>query len=548
MTTSTSRLGPDFQTWLRDDPTTRDAILDGKDVDVTLTNYGQNDFLLEFLMGSGLWNLLVSVRPAKLRKENGKPWKAMNGLEVLRELSRIDRITHCGRVIADTRLMMIAGFNAEEIRRARRRDGLVVSPETLANHLARMRPREVVDAFYEHVSVLRKKKWIGRGVYAADAHEITFPHARGWDGMGKVGEAHGFKLVVVIRAIPGPERIVGFALGPLHVSEHRLLEAVLRQLESRVCPVKKLIDVLVLDRGYWGAEFLLGLRKKYGFHFVTPTQHDGLGVVQDIEGLLKAQAHGTSNPPQEFAEDRSRLGKIKVRLQSLEKVPLCADKDRVVGTANVVVVDELDRRGKPLTNSDGSARPRIYYVTSLPTKGKPYEIREYYLKRWVVENEGFRNLTQRWARRRGRPILCGDPGPDLLPLGVGQRRVDRGRTLPGALESGTQADGKAGSTRANWRGTGRSGVHRPGKTGPTGGRGVRALGRSTRAKDSPGGTPASKRSRRGDRRRPASARPGQVQLTASALGRRPSRAARTNFRFLWFRLGRVAPARVRAVL
>jgi hypothetical protein len=54
-----------------------------------------------------------------------------------------------------------------------------------------------------------------------------------------------------------------------------------------------------------------------------------------------------------------------VRLQNLEKVPLCADKDRVVGTANVVVVDELDRRGKPLTNSDGSARPRIYYVTTL---------------------------------------------------------------------------------------------------------------------------------------------------------------------------------------
>jgi hypothetical protein len=56
---------------------------------------------------------------------------------------------------------------------------------------------------------------------------------------------------------------------------------------------KKLIDVLVLDRGYWGAEFLLGLQKKYGFHFVTPTQHDGMGVVQDIEGLLKAQAHET---------------------------------------------------------------------------------------------------------------------------------------------------------------------------------------------------------------------------------------------------------------
>jgi len=181
------------------------------------------------------------------------------------------------------------------------------------------------------------------------------------------------------------------------VSEHRLLEAVLRQVESRVCPVKKLIDVLVLDRGYWGADFLSGLRKKYGFHFVTPTRHDSLGFVKDVEGLLNAQAHGTPVAPIEVLEDRSRLGKIKVRLQSLEAVPLCADKDRVVGTANVVVADELDRRGNPLKNTDGSVRPRVYYVTSLPTKTQPYRIREYYLKRWVVENEGFRNLTQRWG-------------------------------------------------------------------------------------------------------------------------------------------------------
>lgn len=395
MTTSTSRLGPDFQTWMRDDPTTREAILEGRDVDVSLTSYAQNDFLLEFLMGSGLWNLLVSVRPRKLRKDNGKPWKALNGLEILRELSRVDRIAHCGRVIADTRLMMIAGFNAEEIRRARRRQGLVVTPETLANHLSRMRPPEVVDAFYEHVSVLLKKKWIGPGVYAADAHEITFPHARGWQGMGKVGEAHGFKLVVLIRASPGPERIVGFAMGPLHVSEHRLLKIVLRQLETRVGPVKKLIDVLVLDRGYWGAEFLLGLRKKYGFHFVTPTQHDGLGVVEDVEGLLKAKP--ADEKPLEVREERSRLGKIRVRLRALEDVPLY-DKDRQpAGKVNVVVADELDSRGNPLRDSEGKLRPRVYYATSLPAKTDPYRARAYYLKRWVVENEGFRNLTQRWG-------------------------------------------------------------------------------------------------------------------------------------------------------
>jgi hypothetical protein len=394
---------------MRDDPEAHRAIREGKDVEVVATAYGQNDFLLEFLMGSGLWETMVSLRPGKLQKENGKPWRALNGLEVLRELIHVERIAHCGRVISDTRLMLIAGFNAEEIRRRRKRRGLLVDPETLGNHLSRMTPPRVMDAFYRHVGLLREHKWIGRGVYAADAHEITFPHARGWEGMGKVNEAHGYKLVLLMRVSPGGERIVGFAMGPLQVSEHRLLETVLRQFERRVCPVRKLIDVLVLDRGYWGAEFLLGMRKRYGFHFVTRAQHEKLEVVKDVEGLMgQAEAVG---PPREVKEDRSRLGKIKVQLWGVEKLPLCDEDGDVVGRANVVVADEYDGRGNRLKEPNGDVRPRFYYVTSLPTKADPYSIRKHYLERWTIENQGFRNLTQRWsldvaAGRNFRSILA----------------------------------------------------------------------------------------------------------------------------------------------
>ena len=406
MTSAASRLGPGFSTWLRDDPEAHRAILQGRDVDVEITAYAQNDFLLEFLMGSGLWEVLVSPRPAKLRKDNGKPWRALNGLEVLRELARVDRIAHLGRVISDTRLMMIAGFNAREIGRQRRRGGLVVSPETLSNHLARMTPPVVVNAFYRHVAVLREHKWIGPGVYAADAHEITFPHARNWQGMGTVGDAHGYKLLLLVRVSPGGERIVGFALSPLHVSEHRLLGIVLAQLERRVCPVRKLIDVLVLDRGYWGADFLLGLRKRYGFHFVTRAQHEKLGVVKDVEGLLR-----TAGPGLELKEERSRLGKIQVSLWGFDKVSLFADKDREVGKASVVVAEESDLKGRPILEPDGKPRPRLHYVTSLPAQADPYSVRKHYLLRWTIENQGFRNLTQRWgldvaAGRNYRSILA----------------------------------------------------------------------------------------------------------------------------------------------
>jgi hypothetical protein len=408
MTGDRSSLGPGFDAWLRNDPKALEAIRGGKEVEVEATAYAQNDFILEFLMGSGLWDLLVSTRPGKLQKENGKPWRALNGLEVLRELIHVKRIAHCGRVISDTRLMMIAGFNAEEIRRQRRRKGLMVDTETLGNHLARMNPPEVLDTFYRHVALLKERGWIGRGVYAADAHEITFPHARGWKGMGTVKDAHGYKLVLLVRVSPGGERIVGMALGPLQVSEHRLLQILLRQLEERVCPVRNLIDVLVLDRGYWGAEFLLGLRQRYRFHFVTRAQHEKLAVVQDVEGLMReAEAAG---PAQVTLEKRSRLGKIKVSMRGFEKLPLRDEDGKEVGLTNVAVADEYDLRGNRLRGEDG-IRPRMYYVTSLPTKADPYAIRKHYLLRWTIENQGFRNLTQRWsldvaAGRNYRSILA----------------------------------------------------------------------------------------------------------------------------------------------
>jgi DNA-binding transcriptional ArsR family regulator len=375
---------------MRDDPAVRRAIEQGQDVEVEASAYAQDDFLLEFLMSSGLWELLVSSRPRRLRKDNGRPWRAMNGLEVLRELARVERIARCGRVISDARLMVIAGFNAEQVGRARRRGGLVVTPETLSHHLSRIAPQDAVAGFYGHVSLLREKGWVGRGVYAADAHDITFPHARGWPGMGKVGEAHGYKLLLLVRAAPGTERIVGFALAPLPTSEHLLLRMVLREIERRVCPVRKLIDVLVMDRGYWGADFLLSLRRRHGVHFVTRAQHEGLGVVADTDALVADQE------PLRVCEERSRLGRVEVRLRGAEKVPLFDDTRRELGTVNVVVADEMEPSGRPLLHEDGTPR-RVHYVTSLPVLEDLYAVRGHYRLRWTVENQGFRNLTQRWS-------------------------------------------------------------------------------------------------------------------------------------------------------
>lgn len=382
-----------YEVWYRDDAACSEAIASGAAVEVELSAYGANDLVLDFLVASGLWGVLTSMEPDLLRKHNGKPPRALNGVEVLRELARVERVAHCGKIVRDVRLMMIAGFNAEAVHRARVRNRPVVDPETLANHLARITPRSAARTFAEHVALLRRKRWVRGHTYAADAHEIIIPYGRSSERLGKVGEKYGYKLVMLLNATEGRERVVGFILAPLQRSERTLLRMILRGLQRRFGPVGEWMHTLVLDRGYWGADYLLGLRRCYGIDIVTRAQHDALAIVEDLDGLAASQ----DTPWQWANETHSRLGEMRVRCAGFEGLELCDSTGRVVGTVNAVVAEEYDPDGRRMRDEHGEERPRFHYVTTLPALPRPERIRHYYRMRWVIENQGFRELTQRWA-------------------------------------------------------------------------------------------------------------------------------------------------------
>ena len=291
-----------------------------------------------------------------MRKENGKPWRALNGVEVLRELARIDRIGHCGKLLRDTRLMLVAGFNAEALARARQRRGPAATPETLANHLNRIRPRAAAQGFGEHLALRRRQRWVRGTTCAADAHEIIVPYGRQGERLGKVGEKYGYKLVLLFNITPGRERVVGYVLAPLHHGERTLLRVILRALQRRFGPVGEWLRTLVLDRGYWGAEYLLDLHRRYRIDLVTRAQHEELGVVQDLEGLLAAGPVDW----QSQRERHSRLGLIEARCAGFEGLDLRNEDGRVVGQINAVVADEFDAAGAPLLGEDGQPRPRFH--------------------------------------------------------------------------------------------------------------------------------------------------------------------------------------------
>jgi hypothetical protein len=383
-----------YALWTRDDAGCAEAIRLGKAVEVELSAYGGNDFVLEFLIGSGLWSVLTSMAPDGLKMENGKPWRALNGVEVLRELARVERISQCGKILRDARLMMLAGFNAEAVQKAREAGKPVVDPETLSNHLGRISPKAAARAFADHVGLMRRKRWIRGGTYAADAHEIILPYGRTSERLGKVGEKYGYKLVLLLNVTPRRERAVGFVLAPLHHSERTLLRIILRSLQQRFGPVGEWMKTLVLDRGYWGAEYLLGLHRRYGMDVVTRAQHEELGIVKDLEGLVCSP----ETPWQWREETHSHLGPMAVRCAGVERLDVCDERQKVIGQLNGVVAEEYDRsRRERMRDEKGQVRPRLYYVTTLPTAAKSPRIRGYYGQRWGIENQGFRELTQEWA-------------------------------------------------------------------------------------------------------------------------------------------------------
>lgn len=391
------RPDPSYALWYRDDAGCTRALASDEPVEVALSAYGANDFALDFLVESGLWSVMTEMKPDLLRKLNGKPWPALNGVEVLRELARVERIAHCGKIVRDARLMMIAGFNAEAVRRARSQGRAVVDPETLSNHLGRISPRSAAKSFDEHLALLRRKRWIRGKTYAADAHEIIVPYGRQSERLGRVGQKYGYKLALLLNIAPDRERVVGFLLAPLPWSERTLLRMILRHLEKRFGRVGEWMNTLILDRGYWGAAYLLGLKRRHGIDVVTRAQHDELALVKNLEGLLRSEAVGW----EWHAESHSRLGPMQVRCVGLEDLELYDEDGKLVGTLNAVAAEEYDpKRQRRLFGEDGELRPRCDYVTTLATARHPERIRNYYRSRWVIENQGFRDLTQQWALDR----------------------------------------------------------------------------------------------------------------------------------------------------
>lgn len=200
-----------WQLWREDKAAVARQLEEGQQVDGHNSAFGDNDLIIGFLMVEGFWSVLAETEADLLKKENGYSPKMLNSLWALCELAGVERIAQSGKVLGDEALLRMVGFQAEQIAEARAEGRLRVDPETLSNHLSRISEESVERSWWNHVRLLRSKKWYRGGVYAVDGTDITIPYGQkqNYEGSEHRGEAVGYKLVVVLNIDEGHLRLCG---------------------------------------------------------------------------------------------------------------------------------------------------------------------------------------------------------------------------------------------------------------------------------------------------------------------------------------------------
>ena len=99
--------------WLRNEKEIEEAIINWEEVKVVESDFGANDFLIDFLKRWGLWDIITGML-VKMGKNNGYLGKVILGILIIKELMAIRKIAGAGKIIKNGKLMADIGFNKRE--------------------------------------------------------------------------------------------------------------------------------------------------------------------------------------------------------------------------------------------------------------------------------------------------------------------------------------------------------------------------------------------------------------------------------------------------
>jgi len=218
-----------LKVWTRNEKEIEEAIINGEEIDVVESDFGANEFVIDFLKEVGFWDIITGMKP-EMKKNNGYPSNIILGTLIMKELLSIGKLSGVGKILEDGKLASDIGFNIEKIKKAEEEDKGVIDLGTLRNHLKKIAQDESDKAFYQHIKILRDKRWIRGHEYVADAVELEVPYGETFEGMGEVWKKkekrykYGYTLELLMNVTTtGRLRFIGAALGPINIDERALL-------------------------------------------------------------------------------------------------------------------------------------------------------------------------------------------------------------------------------------------------------------------------------------------------------------------------------------
>src|SRR5216684_3919526 len=327
--------GESFRLWEKDRQRVEQDILEGRPFEAFISERGRFDGMLDFLLRTGLWAAATEMRPSGLKKDNGIPYRLLNGVECLREMAGIDTPANCGPLLKDSYLLERIGFTAEKIEKRLWQDRTVIDPETLLNHLERFTEQDLEAGFLQHLEVIRRKRWLRRRMLA--------------------------------------------------------------RLEKTLGPLREWLKILWMDRGYWGTDLFCELKQDYGIDFVSRVRDEKLDLNGAIQRQLEEADRPWTNFEEE-RQFSGRKETQKVRLTALRPITLISDETpahRQIAVS-IVVAYQSHLDGSPIRDKKGHDISRTDYITSLAPGMYGVKVRGFYRGRWGIENQGFRSWSQTW--------------------------------------------------------------------------------------------------------------------------------------------------------
>ena len=281
-----------IKVWTHDPEKIEAAILAGEEQGEDFTKYGANEFAVDFIRQSGFWDQLL-VKPEQ--GENGKGWQKIAGIAVLLELLHVGHLAKAEKVIRDAKLMRELGFTFTEIETASDQGKAVIHRDTIRNYYKAIPQEESIKELYGFVNFMREQRWNRGKSYVADGFDLEV-FGKTYEGAGKVYDdktrkwKYGYKVVILMNVEENRERLIGLAIGPINSNERELLTKIFEDLEKYVDKVKNIMDVIILDRGYWGYDFMQGtIVEKYGIDYVLIAKKSFMFVKEDLRHMIDSR-------------------------------------------------------------------------------------------------------------------------------------------------------------------------------------------------------------------------------------------------------------------